>query len=378
MLDGRNWFAPLPESRRRTLSGAVRRGVAIELDGRQLIDFSSNDYLGLASDGRLIAAATAAMQEYGFGAAASRLIAGDQPQLHALESELAAWKGFEAARAVGSGMLLNLGLLQALADRHTQIFCDRLVHASLIDGARLSGGTLHRYAHNDLHALDALLHRHPGERRIIVTDGLFSMDGDVADIAGLLRLAEAHDALLIVDDAHGTGIAGPEWRGFVAAAGCAGHPRLIEVGTFGKAFGGYGAFVLATKELIDGLSSRLRTLIYSTALPPLVPAAMRAALAMVQSGELQPKLAANLAQFLAGSRDLPLLPSTTPIQPLLCGTSEAALAAASQLRAEGLFVPAIRPPTVPEGEARLRITLSAAHTQDQIDRLLAALHRLPR
>jgi len=373
MTDTRNWFAPVAPARRRRLPGLSRQGTRIVLDGRTLLNFAANDYLGLATHPALADAARAALDRGGLGSGASRLISGDDDALHRLERELADWLGFEAALVVGSGMLANIGLLQALSDRHTHVFADRLNHASLVDGARLGGGTVHRYRHRDMDELAALLDRHKAPRRILVSDGVFSMDGDAAGVAALAALAEAHDAVAVVDDAHGIGTTGPGGKGLVAAAGDSGHPRLILVGTFGKAFGGYGAFILGTRALIDGLVQRQRTLIYSTALPPALPAAMLAALDLIRDGGLVARLQANIALFRSLATELPLMDSDTAIQPLMVGDDAAALRLAEQLAAAGYFVPAIRPPTVPAGTARLRITLSAAHDEAAIAGLVAAL-----
>ncbi len=341
-----------------------------------MLNFASNDYLGLAAHPAVIRAACDTIAKHGLGSGASRLISGDDPLMHQLESELAEWKGFEDCLLLGSGMLANIGLLQALADRHTHIFADRLNHASLVDGVRLSGAHCHRFTHLDMDQLETLLQKHPSERRIIVSDGVFSMDGDTADLNRLMDLAETSDALLIIDDAHGTGTVGPEGRGLTTTAGIAGNARLIEVGTLGKAFGSYGAFVLGSAEMVEGLRQRMRTLIYSTALPAALPDAALAALGLIRQGTLVEKLHGNLKLFQKLASGLPLMPSDTPIQPLVVGEDEHALAMAEQLKRLGFFVPAIRPPTVPEGTARLRITLSAAHTPQEITQLVDALENL--
>ncbi|MDQ6993427.1 MAG: 8-amino-7-oxononanoate synthase [Mariprofundus sp.] len=375
MLDSRNWFKPLPEHQRRHLSASQRDGIHIHHNGRSLINFASNDYLGLSNHPAICNAASRAASK-SLGSGGSRLVSGDAPSLHQLETSLARWKGFEACLIVGSGMLANMGLLQALANRHTHLFCDRLNHASLVDGARLSGAINHRYGHLDIDQLELQLHKHTGARRIIVSDGVFSMDGDCADTVALLKLAEAHNTLLLIDDAHGTGSVGKEGRGLTALHALAGHPRLIEVGTFGKAFGSYGAFILATTEMIAALRQQLRTMIYSTALPETLIAASQAALNQIQNGEPIRQLHARLAYFKAAIARLGFMPSTTAIQPLLIGSDQQALALASQLADHGFFVPAIRPPTVPDGTARLRFTLSAAHSEQQIDQLLTSLRTL--
>ncbi len=375
MSDSRNWFVPVTAARKRRFSVSTRHGNMIEVDGRLLVNFASNDYLGLSFHPNVKQAAINSIKTRGVGSGASRLVSGDDPSIHALEHALADWKGYEACLITGSGMLANIGLLQALADRHSHIFSDRLNHASLVDGARLSGAVQHRFAHCDMDGLASMLAKHQARQRIIVSDGVFSMDGDCADVQRLLTLAETHDALLLVDDAHGIGTI-RDGRGLVGAAGIQGHERLIEVGTFGKAFGSYGAFILGSSELIEGLRQRQRTMIYSTALPPAVIAAANAALALIRQSKLLNQLHKNIAHFRSLATDLPLMDSQTAIQPLLIGEDAAALQASEVLRDAGFFVPAIRPPTVPEGTARLRITLSAAHDEKQIDDLCAALRQL--
>ncbi len=344
--------------------------------GQRLHNFASNDYLGLRQHPDVLASARQGLEDYGLGAAASRYITGDAPVFHELEAALARWKGTERALLLGSGMLANIGMLQAMADRHCEVFADKLNHASLIDGVRLSGARLRRYAHRDLRQLAKMLASSRCSRRLIVSDGVFSMDGDEADVAALLQLAEQHQAWLILDDAHGNGCLGPAGASLTALAGVQGHPRLIEVGTFGKAFGGYGAFVLASSAIIEGLMQRLRTAIYSTALPPMMACAMLTALQLIQRGELQHSLQQSITYFRQLTADLPLLPSRTPVQALVIGDDDATLAAARQLQAAGFFVPAIRPPTVPEGSARLRITLSAQQSADDIAALAKMLHTL--
>ncbi|MBN4058246.1 8-amino-7-oxononanoate synthase [Mariprofundus ferrooxydans] len=376
MKDSRNWFEILPSARQRKLLMSQRDGLNITVDGKVLRNFASNDYLGLSVHPQVCAAAKDVIDAQGLGSGASRLISGDAPLLHQFEQDLAAWKGFEDCLVVGSGMLANMGLLQALADRHTAIFSDKLNHASLVDGARLSGAHVSRYAHLDVHKLEQLLQKSAAKQRIIVSDGVFSMDGDIADAVTLMSLAENYDALLLIDDAHGMGTLGEQGKGLVFAAGLAGHDRLIEVGTLGKSFGSYGAYILGTNEMIEGLKQRMRTLIYSTALPLSVIAAAQASLYVMQTTDVVQKLQNNVSYFLEQAKDLPLMPSTTAIQPMLLGADEQALSAAKGLRAQGFFVPAIRPPTVPQGQSRLRITLSATHSQQDINSLVKALFNL--
>lgn len=375
MPDSCNWFSPVAESRRRIFTHSLRFGMWIEMDGARLLNFASNDYLGLSFHSSVQQAAIDTIRHAGFGSGASRLVSGDAPFLHELEGALARWKGYEAGLVVGSGMLANIGLLEALSQRGTHLFCDKLNHASLVDGARLCRGKVHRYAHLNMSALEQLLKKHPSSRRIIVSDGVFSMDGDCADIHALMRLAETYDALVVLDDAHGLGTLGPGGRGLAAEAGVQGHARLIEVGTCGKALGSYGAFILGSSKMIEGLRQRLRTMIYSTALPPCVPAAALAALKVLQEEDLPQKLQENVNLFrsLAQQEHLPPVASRTPIQPLILGSDGAALQASCKLRKLGFFVSAIRPPTVPEGTARLRITVSAVHEADHIKNLIKAL-----
>ncbi|MBN4082282.1 8-amino-7-oxononanoate synthase [Mariprofundus ferrooxydans] len=372
--DTRHWFGSIPKDRQRRFSESSQQGIHITLADQSLVNFASNDYLGLRNHPHIKEATIAAIQKDGIGSGASRLMSGDHPQLHQLENELAAWKGYESCLIVGSGMLANLGLIQTLADRCTHTFSDKLNHASLVDGVRLSGAKAYRFAHRDYTKLVALLEKNTAEQRIIISDGVFSMDGDYADVLQLLSLAEKHDTLLLLDDAHGIGCMGESYRGLTSPI--AGHERLIEVGTFGKAFGGYGAFILGTDELIEGLKQRLRTMIYSTALPAAMPASMLAALKLIKTGALQEKLQNNLLLFRKQTTGLNLLPSTTAIQALMMGEDNKALAASQKLRDAGFFVPAIRPPTVPEGTSRLRITLSAAHSPEQVGLLTAALKEL--
>jgi len=378
MLDSRNWFTPPPDVRRRSFNSGERQGMHITVQGRQLLNFAGNDYLGMSFHPEVCSAAADAVAKHGAGSGASRLISGDDPLMHRLESELAAWKGFEAALLVGSGMLANIGLLQALADRHSTLFCDRLNHASLVDGARLSAAKVQRFAHLEVQQLERLLQASPAGRRIIVSDGVFSMDGVSADVTALLALAEQYDTLLLLDDAHGFGVLGKYGRGLSSENNLAGHGRLVEVGTCGKALGSYGAFILGTTEMIEGLRQSLRTMTYSTALPPAICAASLTALHVLQRGDLVQQLHANIALFrdLAAAQGLVLMPSATPIQPLLLGEEAAALHAAEALLNLGYFVPAIRPPTVPEGTARLRITLSAAHRSEDIEALVQALAKV--
>ncbi|MDQ7004212.1 MAG: 8-amino-7-oxononanoate synthase [Ghiorsea sp.] len=374
MKDSRNWFKTFSETRQRKLLASQRDGLNITVEGKVLRNFASNDYLGMSVHPQVCAAAKDVINQQGLGSGASRLVSGDAPLLHQFERELADWKGFEACLIVGSGMLANIGLLQALANRHTDIFSDKLNHASLVDGARLSGAKVSRYAHLDMGKLEQLLQKSVAKQRIIVSDGVFSMDGDAADVASLISLAEVYDALIVIDDAHGTGTLGEQGEGLISEF--AGHARLIEVGTLGKALGSYGAYILGTLEMIEGLKQRMRTLIYSTALPLSVIAAAQAALSLIQTTDVVKTLQSNVLYFLHQAQNFSLMPSSTAIQLVLLGSDEKALSAAISLREYGFFVPAIRPPTVPQGQSRLRITLAATHSQQDINSLIKALSNL--
>ena len=356
---------------------AAPTGPRTVVDGVPMLAFASNDYLGLAADPLVIAAARDAAQMWGVGAGASHLVSGHSVPHDALERELAAFvapAGGVDALLLSSGYLANLGILSVLADRHDAIFADRLNHACLNDGALLSRATMHRYAHGDVDALAHAMQRSAAPRKLIVTDAVFSMDGDIAPLAALLELAGQHDAWLIVDDAHGFGVLG-EGRGTLAHLGLA-SDRIVAMGTLGKAAGVAGAFVAAHPVVIDALAQTARPYVYTTAMPPLQAEALRVALGLIRDDDARRvALHAHIARFRAGAAMLPwtLLPSTTAIQPLVVGDSDAAVALGAALAAQGIWVPAIRPPTVPAGTARLRVSLSAAHTPGDVDALLAAL-----
>jgi len=316
-----------------------------------------------------------AASRWGAGSGAAHLVTGHTTEHHSLEEELAAFTGFERALLFSTGYMANLGLLGALAGRGDLVAEDRLNHASLIDAARLSGARARRYAHAD----PAAAARRLGEaaaRKFIVTDGVFSMDGDAAPLAELARVAAESGAGLLVDDAHGLGVAGADGRGSLAAAGLPVTAVTAMVGTLGKAFGTFGAFVAGSEEVVETLVQRARSYIYTTAPPPAVAAATRAALRLAREEPWRRTHVLSLARrFRAGARGLGLrlTPSASPIQPLLAGEAQAALAAADALFEAGIWVTPIRPPTVPAGSARLRITFSAAHREADVDRLLDAL-----
>jgi len=358
---------------RRVTEGA--QGPELVVDGRRLLAFCSNDYLGLAADPRLAVAMNRGVARYGVGAGAAHLISGHSQAHHALEEELAEFTGRERALLFSTGYMANLGVLSALLGRGDSVFEDRLNHASLIDGGLLSRARLRRYAHADLAALEAQLGE-GGRRRLVVSDGVFSMDGDVAPIAGLASLCAAKGAWLMIDDAHGLGVLGPQGRGSVAAAGLGQDQVPILVGTLGKALGTAGAFVAGPGELIETLIQRARSYIYTTAMPPAVAEATRASLRIAQEEDWRrERLQGHVARFRHGASKigLQLMASDTPIQPVLLGSSERANRWSEALLREGILVGAIRPPTVPEGSARLRITFSASHSVAQVEALLAVL-----
>ena len=356
---------------------------------RELLAFCSNDYLGLANHPLLIEALAEGARRYGAGSGASHLISGHSRAHALLEDELAEMlspHGPELrALTFCTGYMANLALLTALGDAQTTIYSDLLNHASLIDGARLAKAAVYTYPHNDVAGLERRIAACSTPRKLIVTDGVFSMDGDLAHLPELLALAERHDAYLVVDDAHGFGVLGAQGRGVLSHFGLHSE-RLICMGTLGKAAGVAGAFVAAHRSVIDWLVQSARAYIYTTAQPPAVAHAVRASLRLIRGDEGERRrrhLAALVAAFRRGvpellgdllnSRGWQLAASQTAIQPLIVGSSEDALAISAALESQGLWVPAIRPPTVPAGSARLRITLSAAHDLSDVERLLSAL-----
>lgn len=378
------WRAQGLERRRRVVEPLPGGGgVRLRVDGVERLAFCSNDYLGLAQAPALAEAADAAGRRLGAGATASALVSGHHVEQAALEDELAAFLRRPRALYFHAGYAANLGALPALAGRGDWIVADRLNHACLVDGARLSGATVRRVPHGELAAFEAALQAGAAaRRRLLVVDAVFSMDGDLADLPALLALCERHDAWLYLDDAHGFGVLGPGGRGSVAHWGLEDHParaRLIHMATLGKAAGVAGGVIAAEPAVVETLLQRARTYMFATAAPPASCAALRAALPLLAAAEdRRAHLGALRDRLRAGLQGLPwtLAPSCTPIQPLIVGGAREALALAAGLEAQGLWVPAIRPPTVPEGRSRLRISLSAAHALADVDRLVAALRRL--
>lgn len=350
-------------------------GTRVWLEGREFLAFCSNDYLGLAADSRLALALAEGARRWGAGAGASHLVSGHYAVHDDLERALADWTGCERTLGFSTGYMANIAALSALAGRGDAIFADRLNHASLVDGALLSRAELIRYRHLDLDHLAGLLSRSPARRKLIVSDTVFSMDGDLAPVAKLLALAERHDALLVLDDAHGLGVLGPQGAGALADAAVSSE-RIVLVGTLGKAAGLAGAFVGGSDTVIEWLMQKARSYIFTTAAPPVLAHALLTSIDLMRSAEGQrAQLRSLIDRLRAGLADQGwvLGDSRSPIQPVITGSNAAALALASALRAQGVWVPAIRPPTVPKGSARLRISLSAAHTVEDVDTLLAAL-----
>jgi 8-amino-7-oxononanoate synthase len=345
--------------------------------GRELLNFSSNDYLGLANDARIREAAHEAIDAYGVGAGASPLVTGHSRAHEEAEQAFAAFVRLPRSLLFPSGYAANLGILATLADRHAEVFADKLNHACLNDGALLSRATFTRYPHLDLAALAARLESSHAATRVVATDAVFSMDGDIAPLVELLRLCDRFDAWLVVDDAHGIGVLGERGRGSLDHFGLR-SPRIVHMATLGKALGGYGAFVSGTDDVIERFVQHARTYMYSTALPPMAAAvAKRATEILDGDATLVARLHHRIAGFRAACEKggVHLTPSSTAIQPLVVGTAARALEISARLRDLGFLVPAIRPPTVPEGTSRLRISLSAAHEPTDVASLAAALAR---
>jgi 8-amino-7-oxononanoate synthase len=364
--------------RARTLD--VAHGVRVHCDGRELLNFCSNDYLGLAQDPRITKALQTAANIGGVGSTAAHLVCGHRREHAQLEAALCEWTGREAALLFSSGWLANLGAMQALLDRAGVCIQDKLNHASLLDAAQLAGATLKRYPHADAEGAARQLASVAGKPALLATDGVFSMDGDVAPLATLAALCRREGATLMVDDAHGLGVLGVHGAGSVAGAGLAQADVPVLMATLGKALGCMGAFVAGSRALIDGLTQFARTFVYTTALPPALAAAACEAVRIARDEDARrEKLQALIARFRRGAMQLglPLLDSSSAIQPIVLGDASRTLAASRTLEQNDILVTAIRPPTVPQGKARLRVTLSAAHTPTDVDRLLDALAQLP-
>ncbi|MDH4286565.1 MAG: 8-amino-7-oxononanoate synthase [Gallionella sp.] len=392
---------------RRTLQGPQSPHIVV--DGKPYLSFCSNDYLGLANHPRLVVAMQQGAAQYGAGAGAAHLVSGHTQAHHDLEIALAAFVKKPAALLFSTGYMANLGAVQALVGKGDTVFADKLNHSSLNDAMQLSRADMQRYRHNDIAQLAQLLEKTRSGRKLIITDAVFSMDGDLAPLPELLALCEQHDAWLLADDAHGFGVLGEQGRGSLfhfkspltpllqsgvkigahahnpplakGGRGDLNSPRIIYMATLGKAAGVSGAFVAAEQVVIDTLINHARSYVYTTAAPPALASALLESLQLIGQGdELRAHLQELIAQLRGGLEGLPwkLMPSETAIQPLLIGDNQAALELSAALRERGFWVAAIRPPTVPQGTARLRITLSAAHSAADVARLSEALHELAR
>ncbi|MEQ9462306.1 MAG: 8-amino-7-oxononanoate synthase [Haliea sp.] len=351
------------------------QGPVVRVDGREYLNFCSNDYLGLASHPKVIASLRAAAAVWGVGSGASHLVCGHSAPHRALEEALAEFTGRPRALLFSSGYAANTGILQALLQAGDTVLQDRLNHASLLDGGLHSGARLRRFAHNDCDDLARKLQQSPGPA-LVAVDGVFSMDGDSAPLASIARICQQRQAWLMVDDAHGLGVTGATGAGSVEAAGLGSGDVPVLMATLGKALGTSGAFVAGDELLIEALIQSTRNYIYTTAMPPALAAASLTALGLLrEEAWRRDQLAALVAQFRRGAADLslPLMGSDSAIQPLVVGDAERAVQLSQQLRERGILISAIRPPTVPAGTSRLRVTLSAAHTAEQVERLLNAL-----
>jgi len=363
---------------RRLLPLESGTGPTVRISGREVLLFASNDYLGLASHPEVVDAAIRATKSYGAGSGAARLISGSLPPHQEMEQALAQFKGTEAALTFGSGYLANIGAIPALIGRGGLILADRLCHASLIDGCRLSHADFRIYRHNDMDHLASLLSKRRHSRpTLIVTDGVFSMDGDLAPLPDLTALARKYDAALYVDDAHGTGVMGPHGRGTIEHFGL--EDRIaLHMGTLGKALGSSGAYIAGPDQSIQYLVHTCRSFIFATAPPPGSAAAVVAALHILQrEPERRTRLWENRHRLFTGliRAGFTLAPSASPIMPILIGQADTALRFSEQLLANGLFAPAIRPPTVPEQTSRIRVTVTSEHTTAQLDQALAAFEQ---
>jgi len=362
--------------RRRLRTLASPQGPIVELDGKKVLNFSSNDYLGLSQDGELREAMTEAVARFGVGSGASRLVCGSLPVHERLEEILAGFKNTEAALAFSSGYATAMGVLPALCGKDDAVILDKLSHASLIDAAKLSGATLRVFPHNNLDRLSLLLKatraQSSGARILVVTESIFSMDGDAAPLREILELCEAHEALLLVDEAHAVGVLGPGGRGLVAELGL--EKRVpLQMGTLGKAIGVSGGYIAASRSVIDLLVNRARSFVYSTAPPPAVAFTSARAVEIVQ-GPRGDELRARLRRNIGATAGISPEKHVAAIIPLIVGDESVAMQTSAALLERGILIPAIRYPTVARGSARLRLTLSAAHEPVQVERLVACLH----
>ncbi|TBR43187.1 8-amino-7-oxononanoate synthase [Marinomonas agarivorans] len=345
---------------------------------KQYLMFCGNDYLGLANHPKLLKGLKQSAAEYGVGSGASHLVNGHNRLHQSLEEELAQWLGYERVMLFSTGYMANLGVISALTDKNDLIVQDKLNHASLLDGAKLSGAKLKRYLHKDSEAANRILQQNQAQHKMLATDGVFSMDGDIAPLDVLSSIANEHDALFMVDDAHGLGCFGENGVGSIGTYHLTQAQVPLLMGTFGKAFGTSGAFVATSNDMADFLTQFARPYIYTTAMSPAIAGATKASLSLIRGSEgedLRAKLDSNIATFRTGAKQLglTLTNSRTAIQPILVGESHKAIQFSEALKKQGVWCTAIRPPTVANGRARLRVTLSAQHTHQQIDVLLQAL-----
>jgi 8-amino-7-oxononanoate synthase len=362
---------------RKTIASA--QGASVVVDGKQLLGFCSNDYLGLANHPEINQAAKQAIDKYGVGSGASHLVCGHSSEHHALEQELAEFTGRDRALLFSTGYMANLGVITALLNKSDYLFEDKLNHASLLDGGLLSGARMQRYLHNDITSLELKLAKTKSGNKLIAVDGVFSMDGDIAPLPELVASARRNEAWLMVDDAHGFGVLGKNGGGCSEHFGLDQQQLPILMATLGKGLGTFGAFVAGSNALIETLIQFSRSYIYTTAMPPSIAASTRVGLRLLQTESWRREHLVELINYFkhgAALLELPLMESNTAIQPLLIGDANAALALSAGLEAKGIWVSAIRPPTVPAGSARLRITLSAVHSKQQVEQLLQALAEL--
>lgn len=355
------------------------QGPRVVMDGREVVLMCSNDYLGLANHPLVKEAAIKAIEKWGTGAGASRLVSGNMETHVILEERIREFKAAPSALLFNSGYNANMGLITALADRSTEVFSDRLNHASIVDACVLSRAKVRRYPNRDVDALEGLLKASTAKKKLIVTDSVFSMDGTIAPLPDIISLLERHNAMLVIDDAHATGVLGETGRGSLEHFGIGNHPSVIQMGTLGKALGSFGAFVTAEQEVIDLLISRSRPFIYTTALPPSVCAAATKAIDIIDKDQgLTKKLCENTLTVTQGLKEagFDTMESETPIIPVKIGDNHKVMEASRKLLELGVFVQGIRPPTVPEGTSRLRVTVTASHTAKDLEKVLAAFKEI--
>ncbi len=361
---------------RQTIDGP--QGARIIIDGKKYLNFSSNDYLGLANHPDVIKALQQGAEKYGVGSGAAHLISGHSMAHHVLEEELANFTGRQRALLFSTGYMANLGVLSSLLQKGDAIFEDKFNHASMIDGGLLSGARLQRYLHNDTHSLEKKLAASSADTKLVATDGIFSMDGDAAPLKEIANITKKHSAWFMVDDAHGLGVIGEQGKGTLAHQNLTTDDVPVLMGTLGKAFGTFGAFIAGDETLIETLIQKARTYIYTTALPPAIAHATSTSLKLLQKEYWRREHLQDLIkQFKQGAiqSDLKLMPSDTAIQPVLIGNAEKTLSIKHKLQEKGFIIGAIRTPTVPAGSERLRITLTTSHQPEDVDQLIDALRQ---